>query len=110
MRISDWSSDVCSSDLQAAVLSRICRRVYTIERFKELLQAAEARFAQLRLHNITARHGDGWKGWREQAPFDRIIVTAAAASVPGVLVDRSEERRVGKECVSKCRARWSPDH
>src|SRR3546814_12331733 len=91
MRISDWSSDVCSSDLQAAVLSRICRRVYTIERFKELLQAAEARFAQLRLHNITARHGDGWKGWREQAPFDRIIVTAAAASVPGVLVDQLTE-------------------
>src|SRR3546814_1126685 len=64
MRISDWSSDVCSSDL---------------------------RFAQLRLHNITARHGDGWKGWREQAHFDRIIVTAAAASVPGVLVDQLAE-------------------
>src|SRR3546814_4654079 len=79
------------SGYQAAVLSRICRRVYTIERFKELLQAAEARFAQLRLHNITARHGDGWKGWREQAPFDRIIVTAAATSVPGVLVDKLAE-------------------
>jgi len=79
------------SGYQAAVLSRICRRVYTIERFKELLQAAEARFLALRLHNITARHGDGWKGWREQAPFERIIVTAAAASVPGALVDQLAE-------------------
>jgi protein-L-isoaspartate(D-aspartate) O-methyltransferase len=79
------------SGYQAAVLSRLCRRVYTIERFKELLQTAEARFLQLRLHNITARHGDGWKGWREQAPFDRIIVTAAAASVPGALVDQLAE-------------------
>src|SRR3546814_7341376 len=49
------------SGYQAAVLSRICRRVYTIERFKELLQTAEARFLQLRLHNITTRHGDGWR-------------------------------------------------
>lgn len=79
------------SGYQAAVLSRICRRVYTIERFKDLLQVAEARFLQLRLHNITARHGDGWKGWREQAPFGRIIVTAAAASVPGALVDQLAE-------------------
>jgi len=79
------------SGYQAAVLSRVCRRVYTIERFKELLQVAEARFLQLRLHNITARHGDGWKGWREQAPFDRIIVTAAASSIPGALVDQLAE-------------------
>jgi protein-L-isoaspartate(D-aspartate) O-methyltransferase len=79
------------SGYQAAVLSRICRRVYTIERFKELLQAAEVRFLALRLHNITARHGDGWKGWREQAPFDRIIVTAAAASIPATLVDQLAE-------------------
>jgi protein-L-isoaspartate(D-aspartate) O-methyltransferase len=79
------------SGYQAAVLSRLCRRVYTIERFKELLKTAEARFLALRLHNITARHGDGWKGWREQAPFDRIIVTAAASSIPGALVDQLAE-------------------
>src|SRR3546814_8805481 len=60
-------------------------------RFKELLQTAEARFLQLRLHNITTRHGDGWKGWREQAPFDRIIVTAAATAIPGALVDQLAE-------------------
>ncbi|WP_207478546.1 protein-L-isoaspartate(D-aspartate) O-methyltransferase [Arenibaculum pallidiluteum] len=66
------------SGYQAAVLSRLCRRVYTVERHRPLLREAEARFAALRLHNITTRHGDGMRGWREQAPFDRIIVTAAA--------------------------------
>ncbi len=76
------------SGYQAAVLSRLCRRVYTIERFKDLLTIAEDRFASLRLHNITTRHGDGWKGWSEQAPFDRIMVTAAATDVPAVLVDQ----------------------
>ena len=79
------------SGYQAAVLSRLCRRVYTVERFRELLQSAEARFAELRLHNITTRHGDGWKGWREQAPFDRIMVTAAATDIPGDLVDQLTE-------------------
>ena len=76
------------SGYQAAVLSRICRRVYTIERYRELLQMAEARFAELRIHNITATVGDGGLGWPAQAPFERIIVTAAAADVPGALVDQ----------------------
>ncbi len=76
------------SGYQAAVLSRLCRRVYTIERFRELLATAEQRFAALRLHNITTLHGDGWKGWSEQAPFDRIMITAAAADVPAALVDQ----------------------
>ena len=76
------------SGYQAAVLSRLCRRVYTIEQFRELLATAEQRFAALRLHNITTRHGDGWKGWPEQAPFDRIMITAAAADVPAALVDQ----------------------
>jgi protein-L-isoaspartate(D-aspartate) O-methyltransferase len=76
------------SGYQAAVLSRICRRVYTIERYKDLLRTAETRFHDLRLHNITTRAGDGWLGWREQAPFQRIIVTAAPPEVPGGLVDQ----------------------
>lgn len=76
------------SGYQAAVLSRLCRRLYTIERHRDLQREAEARFQRLRLHNITARIGDGGKGWPEQAPFTRIIVTAAAAEVPGDLVDQ----------------------
>jgi protein-L-isoaspartate(D-aspartate) O-methyltransferase len=79
------------SGYQAAVLSRLCRRVYTVERHRPLLVAAEARFAALRLSNITARVGDGFKGWREQAPFERIMVTAAARDVPGHLADQLAE-------------------
>jgi protein-L-isoaspartate(D-aspartate) O-methyltransferase len=75
------------SGYQAAVLARLCRRVFTIERHRGLLKEAEARFAQLRLSNITTRFGDGGKGWPEQAPFDRVIVTAAAPDVPGPLLD-----------------------
>jgi protein-L-isoaspartate(D-aspartate) O-methyltransferase len=74
------------SGYQTAVLARLARRVYTIERFKSLLDGAEARFKQLRLHNITSKCADGSRGWKEQAPFDRIIVTAAAAETPQTLV------------------------
>jgi protein-L-isoaspartate(D-aspartate) O-methyltransferase len=76
------------SGYQAAVLSRLCRRLYTIERHRDLQRAAERRFQELRLHNITARLGDGAKGWPEQAPFTRIIVTAAAVGIPESLVDQ----------------------
>lgn len=70
------------SGYQAAVLARLARRVYTIERHKALLANAEARFHRMRLHNVTTRHGDGSVGWPEQAPFDRILLTAAAEKVP----------------------------
>ncbi len=70
------------SGYQAAILSRLCRRVYTIERYRSLLNEAEARFESMRLNNITTRCADGSRGWPEQAPFDRIIVTAAAAEFP----------------------------
>ncbi|MCW2246689.1 protein-L-isoaspartate(D-aspartate) O-methyltransferase [Azospirillum fermentarium] len=70
------------SGYQAAVLSRLCRRVYTIERLKPLLVEAEKRFQRLRLHNITTRLGDGTRGWPEVAPFERILVTAAGGPEP----------------------------
>lgn len=76
------------SGYQTAVLAQLCRRVYTIERHRILLRTAEERLLALRLHNITACSGDGWQGWPAQAPFQRIIVTAAAAEVPGALVDQ----------------------
>lgn len=74
------------SGYQTAVLSWLCRRVYTIERHKALLKPTEDRFRKLGLSNITAIAGDGTRGWPEQAPFDRIIVTAAARSVPEALM------------------------
>ena len=72
---------------QAAVLSHLARRVYTIERHKNLLKDAEMRFNDLNLRNITAIAADGMKGWPringiDQAPFDKIIVTAAARDKP----------------------------
>jgi protein-L-isoaspartate(D-aspartate) O-methyltransferase len=75
------------SGYQAAVLARLCRRVFTIERHRALLKEAEQRFAELKLRNITTRFGDGTKGWPEQAPFDRILVTAAAPDLPRKLLD-----------------------
>jgi protein-L-isoaspartate(D-aspartate) O-methyltransferase len=75
------------SGYQAAVLARLCRRVFTIERHRALLKEAEQRFAELTLRNITTRFGDGTKGWPEQAPFDRILVTAAAPDLPRKLLD-----------------------
>ncbi|MDE0797357.1 MAG: protein-L-isoaspartate(D-aspartate) O-methyltransferase [Alphaproteobacteria bacterium] len=77
------------SGYQAAVLAKLCRRLYSIERHRELLLEAERKFRELRINNITAKTGDGTKGWPELAPFDRIIVTAAATSdIPHALLDQ----------------------
>ncbi|MEO5336193.1 MAG: protein-L-isoaspartate(D-aspartate) O-methyltransferase [Magnetospirillum sp. WYHS-4] len=74
------------SGYQTSILARLARRVFTIERHRELLRDAERRFADLRLSNVVTLAGDGSRGWPEQAPFDRIMVTAAAHDVPPVLV------------------------
>jgi len=66
------------SGYQAAILSKLCRRVYTMERHRPLLDIAEQRFKNMGIRNITFLVGDGMKGWPVQAPFDRIIVTAGA--------------------------------
>jgi protein-L-isoaspartate(D-aspartate) O-methyltransferase len=76
------------SGYQTAVLARLARRVYTVERHGSLLRAAEKRLVRLRITNVTARKGDGSRGWPEQAPFQRILVTAAAADVPPLLIDQ----------------------
>jgi protein-L-isoaspartate(D-aspartate) O-methyltransferase len=75
------------SGYQTAVLARLCRRVFSIERHRDLSRDAERRLGELRLRNIVCRFGDGTKGWPEQAPYDRVIVTAAAAQVPTVLIE-----------------------
>jgi len=74
------------SGYQAAILAKLARRVYTVERHRDLLTLAEKRFKTLQIHNITTQFGDGYKGWPAQAPFDRILVTAAARLVPQDLV------------------------
>ncbi len=76
------------SGYQTAVLAPLCRRIYSIERHTQLHDEAESRFQHLGLTNITAIIGDGSAGWPEQAPFERIIVTAAAEDVPLVLLEQ----------------------
>ncbi|WP_127105725.1 protein-L-isoaspartate(D-aspartate) O-methyltransferase [Pararhodobacter zhoushanensis] len=74
------------SGYQAAILSQLARRVYTVERHRALISEARAAFNRLDLHNITAIASDGSFGLPDQAPFDRIIVTAAAEDPPGPLL------------------------
>ena len=76
------------SGYQSAILAQLCRRVYTIERYRTLVKSAEQRFTRLRLANITTLLGDGNKGWPKQAPFERIIVTAAAPQLPRQLIEQ----------------------
>ncbi|WP_337186135.1 protein-L-isoaspartate(D-aspartate) O-methyltransferase [Phenylobacterium sp.] len=74
------------SGYQTAILSKLARLVYTVERYRTLMREAEARFRELALTNIITRFGDGGEGWPEQAPFDRIMVTAAAPDEPTALL------------------------
>ena len=76
------------SGYQTSILAAMCRRVYTLERHAALLNQAEQCFDKLRIHNVTSKVGDGTLGWEAQAPFERIIVTAAAADIPPILVNQ----------------------
>jgi protein-L-isoaspartate(D-aspartate) O-methyltransferase len=76
------------SGYQAAVLARLARRVFTVERHRPLAREAEQRFAALGVSNIVTLFADGSDGWPEQAPFDRIIVTAAPRAISPILVDQ----------------------
>ena len=74
------------SGYQTAVLSQLIPRVYTVERIKALQYQARRRLLRLDFHNVSMRHGDGCAGWTSKAPFDAIIVTAAAEKVPDALL------------------------
>jgi protein-L-isoaspartate(D-aspartate) O-methyltransferase len=76
------------SGYQAAVLSRLVARLYSIEIVEPLAKEAAERLKALGYGNVTVRHGDGYKGWPEHAPFDAIVVTAAASHIPQPLVDQ----------------------
>ncbi|MBM3504125.1 MAG: protein-L-isoaspartate(D-aspartate) O-methyltransferase [Alphaproteobacteria bacterium] len=76
------------SGYQAAVLAQLVRRVFSVERFKSLQRQAEENFRRAKVHNVVTRHGDGYEGWAHQAPFDRIMVTAAAEDVPEALKEQ----------------------
>jgi len=85
------------SGYQAAILASLVPKVFTVERIDELLKLARRRFHKLGLHNIYTRYADGHLGWPSQAPFDGIVVTAAAVEIPDELL---EQLRVGGVMVA----------
>lgn len=76
------------SGYQTAVLAQLVEQVFTVERIKSLQWQAKRRLKQLDLHNVAMRHGDGWQGWSARAPYDAIIVTAAAELIPAALLEQ----------------------
>lgn len=76
------------SGYQAAILSQLVKQVYSIERIGELASEATERLQRLGYHNVEVKEGDGSLGWAEHAPFDGIIVTAAAPAIPPALIDQ----------------------
>lgn len=79
------------SGYQAAILAEIVKEVYTVEIIPELGAAAEKRLKDLKYANVKAKVGDGYYGWKEHAPFDRIIVTAAAGHIPQPLLKQLKD-------------------
>jgi protein-L-isoaspartate(D-aspartate) O-methyltransferase len=78
----------CGSGYQAAILSQLARRVFTVERIGRLVVEAKRRFRELGLHNIHVKHADGMHGWKEFAPYDRILFSAAVERVPREIFDQ----------------------
>ncbi|TDJ12159.1 MAG: protein-L-isoaspartate(D-aspartate) O-methyltransferase [Gammaproteobacteria bacterium] len=73
---------------QTAMLAPLVKEIYTVERIPELLRKAKQRLRQLDIYNVRFRLGDGWEGWPKYAPYDGIIVAAAAAELPQKLLDQ----------------------
>lgn len=84
------------SGYAAAVLAEIANEVYAIERIEELVQSASSALRKCSYHNVQVRHDDGTRGWPEKAPFDAILVSAAAANVPATL---KEQLKIGGRMV-----------
>ena len=84
------------SGYQAAVLAELCDKVYSIEIVETLAKSAKQRLTKLGYKNVTVRHGDGYRGWEEHAPFDVIIVAAAPKHVPQPLI---EQLKVGGRLI-----------
>ena len=81
----------CGSGYQAAILSKLCRRVFTIERIDSLLKEAKERFRAEKINNIFTRFDDGQRGWKEYAPFERILFSATAKEIPEMLFEQLAE-------------------
>lgn len=82
------------SGYQTAVLAQLVERVFSVERIQALQDRAKERLVELKLRNVVFRWGDGWEGWPALAPYNGIIVTAAAADVPQALLDQLDRKSV----------------
>ncbi|SFV64044.1 Protein-L-isoaspartate O-methyltransferase [hydrothermal vent metagenome] len=78
----------CGSGYQAAILSKLCRRVFTIERIDSLLKEAKEHFRKDSINNVFTRFDDGQRGWKEYAPYERILLSATAKKIPKVLFEQ----------------------
>lgn len=76
---------------QTAVLASFVRHVFSVERIQSLLTRARRNLRELGINNVSLRHADGWQGWRSQAPFDGILVTAAPEKVPDELLEQLDD-------------------
>jgi len=81
------------SGYQTAILSQLCQQVYSVEVVPELSESAQRLFQQLGYDNIQTRTGNGYEGWPEHAPYDGIIVTAAASEIPHALIEQLKSGR-----------------
>lgn len=76
------------SGYQTSILAQLFNKVFTVERIKSLQWQAKRRLQKIDLHNVSMKHGDGWKGWANKGPYRAIIVTAAASEIPKELLNQ----------------------
>jgi len=81
----------CGSGYQSAILSKLIRRVFAVERIGSLVKEAKMRFKKLGIYNVNLKHDDGQVGWKNYAPFDRILFSATATEIPSNLFDQLSE-------------------
>ncbi|XQW86992.1 protein-L-isoaspartate(D-aspartate) O-methyltransferase [Thalassotalea piscium] len=79
------------SGYQTSILAQLAPKVFSVERIKSLQWQAKRKLRSIDLHNVAMKHGDGWQGWKSKGPFQAIIVTAAAVSIPQALLEQLTE-------------------